>query len=67
MEREGKLSSVERHDALLKFQNGNTPGNDGLTMDFFKRFRELFCQQLTDSLNFSFEHDELPNSQKQVV
>ena len=38
-----------------------------LTVNFFKVFWNLLCQQRTDSLNPSFEHDELPNSQKQPV
>ena len=67
MKGEGKLSCVECYDALLKFRIGKAPGNDGLTVDFYKGFWNLLGQQLTDSLNFSFEHGELSNSQKQAV
>ena len=55
-EREGKLSCAECCDTLLKFQNSKAPGNDGLTGEFFQGFWNLLSQQLTDSLNFSFEH-----------
>ena len=64
---EGKLSLTECHKALQKFPNGKTPGNDGLTAEFYKCFWNLLGQQLTDSLNFSFENGELSNSQKQAV
>ena len=64
---EGKLSFTECHKALQKFPNGKTPGNDGLTAEFYKCFWNLLGQQLTDSLNFSFENGELSNSQKQAV
>ena len=66
-EREGKLSCAGCCDTLLKFQNSKAPGNDGLTGEFFQGFWNLLSQQLTDSLNFSFEHGELSNSQKQAV
>ena len=58
---------LECHKALQKFPNGKTPGNDGLTAEFYKCFWNLLGQQLTDSLNFSFENGELSNSQKQAV
>ena len=47
---EGKLSLTECHKALQKFPNGKTPGNDGLTAEFYKCFWNLLGQQLTDSL-----------------
>ena len=49
------------------FPNGKAPGNDGLTAEFYKGFWNLLGQQLTDSLNVSFEHGELSNSQKQAI
>ena len=44
-----------------------SPGNDGLTAEFYKTFWNLLGQQLTDSLNYSFEHGELSTSQKQAI
>lgn len=38
---EGKLSCAECYDTLFKFQNGKAPGNDGLTVDFYKGFWDL--------------------------
>ena len=63
---EGLLTCAECFEALKKFPNGKTPGNDGLTAEFYKTFWNLLGQQLTDSLNYSFEHGELSSSQKQA-
>lgn len=64
---EGILSNTECFNALSKFPNGKTPGNDGLTPEFYKKFWNLLGQRMTDSLNFSYLHGELSNSQKQAI
>ena len=64
---EGELSIQECYSALLKFPNGKTPGNDGLTAEFYKTFWNLLGQQLTDSLNYSYQQGELSNTQKQAI
>ena len=56
MECEGKLSLEECYEALQMFSNGKAPGNDGLTADFYKGFWDLLGHQLTDALNYSYEH-----------
>ena len=61
------LTCAECFEALKKFPNGKTPGNDGLTAEFYKTFWNLLGQQLTESLNYSFEHGELSTSQKQAT
>ena len=53
-------------NALQMFSNGDhAPGNDGFTTDFYKGFWNLLGHQLTDALNYSYEHGELSNSQKE--
>ena len=64
---EGKLSFVECYEALQMFSNGKAPGNDSFTADFYKAFWNLLGHQLTDALNYSYEHAELSNSQKQAI
>ena len=49
------------------FCNGKAAGNDGLTADFYKGFWDLLGHQLTDALNYPYEHGELSNSQKQAI
>ena len=64
---EGLLSNDECFNALSKFPNRKTPGNDGLTPEFYKKFWNLLGRLLTDSLNHSYIHGELSNSQKQAI
>ena len=64
---EGKLWIQERFNALSHFLNGKSPGNDGLTSEFYEKFWNLLGQLLTGSLNFSCQHGELSNSHKQAI
>ena len=64
---EGILSNIECFNALSEFPNGKTPGNDGLTPEFYKKFWNLLGQLMTDSLNFSYKYRKLPNSQRQAI
>ena len=64
---EGVLSTQECYNALQTFSNGKSPGNDGLTAEFYKTFWDLLGQQLIDSLNYSYLHGELSNTQKQAI
>ena len=59
---EGKLSLAKYYAALNKFPNGKAPGNDGITPELYKCFWNLLGQQLTDALNYSFDHGELSNT-----
>ena len=51
--------------ALQTFKNGKSPGNDGLTVEFYQVFWPSLEHLLVDSLNSLFEKGELANSQKQ--
>ena len=64
---EGVLSTQKCYNALQTFSNGKSPGNNGLTAEFYKTFWDLLGQQLTDSLNYSYLHGELSNTQKQAI
>ena len=44
-----------------------SPGNDGLTVEFYLVFWPAFGSLLVESLNYAFEYGELSNSQKQGV
>ena len=51
----------------LNSQTEKTPGNNGLTPEFYKKFWNLLGTLMTDSLNYSYIHGELSNSQKQAI
>ena len=52
---------------LGTFPKNKTPGNDGLTIEFYLAFWPLFGRLLVDSLNYAFDFGELSNSQKQAI
>ena len=64
---EGVLTKAECFKALQTFKNGKSPGNDGLTAEFYQAFWPTLGYLLVDSLNSSFEKGELANSQKQGI
>ena len=64
---EGQLTYSECFKVLSTFSNDKTPGNDGLTIEFYKFFWSEIGTFLVDSLNYAHFHGELSHSQKQAV
>ena len=49
------------------YENGKSPGNDGLTKEFYVCFFEELGWLVCKTFNFSFDNGELSASQKQAV
>ena len=64
---EGRLTLTECFKSLHSFQNNKSPGNDGLTVEFYTAFWESLGELLVDSLSCSYDRGELSNSQKQAI
>ena len=64
---EEKLTVKECFDTLLTMSNGKSPGNDGLTKEFYVCFWEDLDSLLVDTLNYAFQYSELSTSQRQAV
>ena len=64
---EGQLTYSECFKVLSTFNNNKTPGNDGLTVEFYKFFWPEIGWFLVDSLNYAYFHGELSTTQKQAV
>ena len=64
---EGKIEYNECFNVLQTFQKNKTPGNDGLTIEFYVAFWSLIERPLVDCINYSYEFGELSNSQKQAI
>ena len=52
---------------MQTLQQNKSPGNDGLTVEFYLAFWPVFGSLLVQSLNYAFKYGELSNSQKQAV
>ena len=52
---EGKIGYSECFGVLGTFHKNKTPGDDGLTTEFYLAFWLLFRRLLVDSLNYAFE------------
>jgi len=59
-----QLTRSELYEALKTFLKNKTPGNDGLTVEFYLAFRHVVAKYLEKSLNFSLP---LSTSQKQAM
>ena len=64
---EGKITYNECFSVLQSFQKNKTPGNDGLTVEFYSAFWPLIGKYLVDCINYVYEFGELSNTQKQAI
>ena len=52
---------------LETFQNNKVPGNDGIPVEFYKRFWTLLSDPFVNCANECFENMQMSNSQKEAV
>lgn len=64
---EGKITYNEYFSVLQSFQKNKTPGNDGLTVEFYSAFWPLIGKYLVDCINYVYQFGELSNIQKQAI
>ena len=63
----GEITYEECEKTLMKMRNNKTPGNDGLTVEFYKKFWGELGALIVECFNLSYEHGQLSNSQRQAV
>ena len=63
----GMLTKRECWKALNTMKKGKSPGNDGLTKEFYEYFFNKISDSLVVALNRSFEVSQLSSSQRQAV
>ena len=64
---DGKVTIDECQKVLKHFKNNKSPGNDGITIEFYRQFWDNIGTTLIQCYNYSYEHGELSNSQKQAI
>lgn len=64
---EGKITPEECAAEIENFQNNKSPGNDGIPVEFYKKFWSLLSESFTKCVNECFETGEMSSSQKQAV
>ena len=64
---EENLSVHECFNTLKSFQKNKTPGNDGLTVEYYLAFWPILAKHLVNSFNYAHNYGELSNSHKQAV
>ena len=63
----GPISPTEAHPALLGMAKGKSPGSDGLPMEFYVSFWDLFGKDLVVVLNVYLKGGLLPSSQREAL
>ena len=56
-----------KYKALSAFENNKTPGNDGISAEFYKVFWSEIGEVLVNSLNYYYRCGELSTTQKQAA
>ena len=64
---EGKMTLEDCYKAVQTMKKNKSPGNDGLTVEFYQKFWSVFGKYVVNSFNTSYERGELSASQKQAV
>ena len=59
------LARVIFRAEMLNMARNKTPGNDGLTIEFYEKFWPLISKQLVDSFNSAYENNLMSVSQRQ--
>ena len=64
---EGKITFNECRNALSKMKNNKSPGLDGISIEFYKKFWDSIGNVLVDMYNECYERGELVDSQNLSV
>jgi hypothetical protein len=64
---EDPLTVDECYEIIKTFKSNKSPGNDGISAEFYKKFWPIFGRYMVESFTESFIKGELTDSQKQAV
>ena len=61
------ISEEEIIQAIDKLGKGKSPGDDGITIDFYKRFQKLLAPHLLLVYQDSYKEGSLPNTSRNSI
>ena len=64
---EGQITTDQCVKTLDTFENGKTPGNDGIPVEFYKSFWGSVGELMTEVFNYSFESGQMSSSQEEAI
>ena len=64
---EAEITLEECKEVLKTFSNNKSPGNDGLTIEFYQTFWDDICKDFFNCIQYSYIHGEMSVSQRQAV
>ena len=64
---EKNITTAEIQNAVSTFENNKSPGNDGLTGEFYKTFSEMLLNDLQQLYTEISEVGRMPDSMRQAV
>lgn len=64
---EGAISPEECTSALDSFQNNKAPGNDGIPIEFYRKFWPIIGESFSKCAIVCFQKGEMSVSQKQAI
>ena len=63
----GLITKEECKKAIEMFENGKTPGKDGIPIEFHKKLWDILADQLVNFFNCLFQLEEMTTSQRQAI
>ena len=64
---EGLITKAECDAALTLFKVNKSPGNDGITVEFYRQFWSQLGDLMVECFNYCYEHGEMTVSQRQAI
>ncbi len=64
---EGMIKEEECRKVIKTMKRDKSPGNDGLSVEFYEKFWGVLCRHFLEAMNESYQREELSPSQRQAV
>ncbi len=62
-----KITIKEIENVIKNLKPGKSPGCDGLTTEFYKKYWDVIKEPFCEMLNETYEHGELPYTMRKAI